>query len=107
MRFKGGRGVATSLGVFLALLPAPTVCALVLWSAALAISKRVSAASVSAAFAYPFLVAVLAPETSFRVPLLAAASLVAALILVRHVPNIRRLAAGTEPRTIGRKAGKP
>lgn len=103
VRFKGGRGVATSLGVFLAILPAPTLLAFALWAALLALSGRVSVGSIGAALAYPFLAAAFLAGRAERTPLLAVASLVAAIIVVRHLPNIRRLLAGTEPRAFGRK----
>jgi glycerol-3-phosphate acyltransferase PlsY len=106
VRFKGGRGVATSLGVFLAILPAPTLLAFGLWVVLVALSGRVSVGSIVAAIAYPFLVAAFLAGRDQKVTLLVVSSLIAALILVRHLPNIRRLLTGSEPRTFGRKAPK-
>lgn len=106
VRFKGGRGVATSLGVFLALLPVPSVLAFSLWVVLVAISRRVSVGSIGAALAYPFLAAFFLAGNPHRVALVVTASLIAALLLVRHVPNLRRLLAGTEPPTFGRKEPK-
>lgn len=107
VRFKGGRGVATSLGVFLAILPLATLLAFGVWLLVVAISKRVSVGSVSAAIAYPFLVAVLDRSSPHHALHLGAAILVAVLIVVRHIPNLKRLMAGTEPATFGAKRAKP
>lgn len=49
LRFRGGRGVATSLGVFLAIVPVPTLLAFAAWAALVAISRRVSVGSIGAA----------------------------------------------------------
>ncbi len=99
--FKGGRGVATSLGVFLAILPIPTLLAFGIWMLLLFVSRRVSVGSVGAAVAYPFLVAALTPGDSHRIATILVASLIALLIIVRHIPNIRRLLNGTEPPFLG------
>jgi acyl phosphate:glycerol-3-phosphate acyltransferase len=98
--FKGGRGVATSLGVFLAIMPVPTLLALVLWILLVSISRRVSVGSIGAAFAYPFLVYWLAHGLP-RAPVTIAAGAVATLVIARHASNIRRLLSGTEPPILG------
>ena len=105
LRFQGGRGVATSLGVFLGIVPWPTLLAFLLWAVLFAISKRVSVGSIGAATVYPVLVWFLAGAES-RVIVTAVTAAVAALVLVRHLPNIRRLLSGTEPRTISARAPK-
>lgn len=105
-RFKGGRGVATSLGVFLAVLPKPALLALAVWILLFAISRRVSVGSLGAAIAYPLLVLWLAPRGEYRGAMLVAAILVAVLVVVRHIPNIRRLASGTEAPSFGGKGAK-
>lgn len=95
LKFRdGGKGVATAAGVFLALAPAATVIALLVFVLVLCLGDRVSPGSLAAAL-------VLAPAvhlTGGPGPLTAWALLVAALILWRHRENIRRLAAGREPR---------
>lgn len=106
MRFKGGRGVATSLGVFLAILPMATLLVFGVWLLLVAISKRVSVGSVGAALAYPFLVAAFDRSSPHHALHLGAAALVAVLIVVRHIPNLKRLASGTEPATFGAKRAK-
>jgi len=106
-RFKGGRGVATSLGVFLAILPIPALLAFGVWILVFLISRRVSVGSLAAALAYPFLVAWKAPHDPYRTAYIIAGGLVGALVVIRHVPNIRRLMAGTEQATFGGKGAKP
>jgi glycerol-3-phosphate acyltransferase PlsY len=104
--FKGGRGVATSLGVFLGIVTLPTSIALGLWIILFALSRRVSVGSIGAAFAYPFLIVWLTPAGAYRTAIIAIGSLMALLILIRHVPNMKRLASGTEPALFGRGAKK-
>jgi acyl phosphate:glycerol-3-phosphate acyltransferase len=105
LRFRGGRGVATSLGVFLGIVPWPTLLAFCLWAVLFTVSKRVSVGSIGAALAYPFLVWTLTDGASRTVVTVVAAA-VAALVLVRHLPNIRRLLSGTEPPTVRAPKGE-
>ena len=105
--FKGGRGVATSLGVFLGIVPIPTLIAFLIWILLVFLSRRVSVGSIGAALAYPFLVYWLASGVP-KAPVTVAAACVALLVIARHVPNIKRLLAGTEPPILGApKEGKP
>lgn len=92
--FKGGKGVATALGVFLVLSPVAVlaafgVFALVLWK-----WRYVSLASISAACAIPFLGLL----TERSLPLFVATLLIAAVVVLRHRANIQRLREGTESR---------
>lgn len=103
--FHGGRGVATSLGVFLAIVPWPTFLAFSLWAILLAVSRRVSVGSIGTALAYPFLVFFLTSGAE-RTLVTGVAASVAGLVLVRHIPNIRRLLNGTEPPTLGGRAAR-
>lgn len=105
LRFRGGRGVATSLGVFLAVVPWPTLLAFLLWGLLLVVSKRVSVGSIVAAFVFPFLVYFLGPLQE-RALLTTVAGFVAALVILRHIPNIKRILSGTEPPTIRGSAPK-
>jgi acyl phosphate:glycerol-3-phosphate acyltransferase len=100
-RFKGGRGVATSLGVFLGIVTVPTAVVLGVWILLFALSRRVSVGSIGAALSYPFLILWLAPAGRYRTPILIIGSLVALLILIRHIPNMKRLLQGAEPPLIG------
>jgi acyl phosphate:glycerol-3-phosphate acyltransferase len=109
--FKGGKGVATSLGILLGYWPyltLPGLAGLLTWGLVLAASRYVSAASIVGAAAFPFYVATFGTWQGWptsRTALLAGFSAVmASLIIVRHRANIGRLLAGTEPK-IGQKVG--
>ena len=110
LRFKGGKGVATSFGVALGLWPYFTFCALValaVWIAVVLIWHYISLASISAAVAFPIALAlgILAVgdwHSANLWPLIVAAILIPILVIVRHRENIRRLAAGTESKVRSR-----
>lgn len=102
MRFRGGKGVATGAGVFLALEPVATVIAIALWAGLVAAFKIVSIGSLAAAAALPLLVAVLSSMGSFRNPVFYLALVVAGLIFASHRSNIGRLLQGREKR-VGRQ----
>jgi glycerol-3-phosphate acyltransferase PlsY len=101
--FRGGRGVATSLGVFLSIIPIPTLLAFGLWIALVLMTRRVSPGSIGAAFAYPFLVFLLLRGDPHRIVLCAIGGGVSLLVILRHKANIQRLLAGTEPPFLGRR----
>ncbi|MDY6913622.1 MAG: glycerol-3-phosphate 1-O-acyltransferase PlsY [Planctomycetota bacterium] len=105
LKFRGGKGVATALGVVLGIFPYFTyagLAALGLWIAVVLISRYVSLASVVAAVAFvPLFVAFNWPVGRLW-PMGLFVAAMALLILLRHRSNIRRLIAGTENK-IGRK----
>ncbi len=90
--FKGGKGVATALGIFLLLSPQSILCALALFALILWRRRYISLASISAAALVPFLVLLF--ERSL--PLFSATLLISAIVIWRHRENIDRLLAGTE-----------
>ena len=94
LRFKGGKGVATALGIFLVLSPLAVLVAFLVFAAILWKWRYVSLASISAAGLIPLLVAAL--ERSL--PLFCATLFIAAMVIVRHRANLERLRAGTESR---------
>lgn len=94
--FKGGKGIATSAGVLVALVPVPLLIILGVWLVVFALSRYVSLASISAAFTLPF-AAWLVGE-SRTVTLITAA--LAALAIYKHKANISRLINGTESRIL-------
>lgn len=97
LKFKGGKGVATGVGVFLAVAPKAVLIVLCVFAIIFAISRYVSLASICATAAFPA-VAYLFIKDSFDrrlMPFIIAAAL---LIIVKHHQNIRRLLSGTENR---------
>lgn len=105
LRFRGGKGVATTTGVFLALAPLAFVIAGGVWLVVAAITRMVSLASVALAAALPVAVVALEGEAAFRERLATTllAAVVALFVIVRHAPNLRRVAKGTEPRIGARR----
>lgn len=100
--FKGGKGIATSAGVLVALVPGPLLIILGIWIVVFALSRYVSLASISAAFALPFAARLVGKSTTI---ILVTAAL-AALAIYKHKANIQRLIKGTENR-IGAKKPLP
>jgi len=97
LRFKGGKGVATGVGVFLALAPKAVLIALGIFALVLGTSHYVSLASITASAVFPAIAYALADSKGTRslLPFMCAASL---LIIVKHHQNIRRLLSGSENR---------
>ena len=98
LRFKGGKGVATMLGILAPLLWQAAVVYALLWVGLLLILRISSVAGMIAAASAPVTAAVLGEEAIF--PMLLGFAL---LIIWKHRENIRRLLRGEEPR-VGRKA---
>lgn len=96
--FRGGKGVATAIGVFAAANPAVAGVLILVWLAMAALFRFSSLAAVTAAAAAPFVTAWLDP----RLALTAMAAVIAALLIWRHRGNLKRLIDGRESR-IGRK----
>jgi glycerol-3-phosphate acyltransferase PlsY len=96
MRFKGGKGVATSAGVFLAEAPLAVGVGLVVWLAVLAATRMVSAASIAAAAVVGVLLLLPVAHVPLEVRILGCA--ICAFVIFAHRSNIRRILAGTEPR---------
>ncbi len=92
LQFKGGKGVATGCGAFLALSPAAVALTLILFVLVAALTRYISLASILASGTFPFW-AYLCHEPTAVIAWAAAGS---ALIIARHQENIRRLIAGTE-----------
>ena len=102
--FKGGKGIATSAGVLLALMPGAVLCIAIVWFVVFKVSRYVSLASISAATALPVAVAALwSAGCGGNGPLLGFSVLISALAIWRHRTNIQRLRAGTESRFEGKK----
>jgi glycerol-3-phosphate acyltransferase PlsY len=109
IRFRGGKGVATALGVFLVLTYLyPAFAAIVIWLLVFLLFRYVSLASIIAAVSLPISYWLLSNfgsklwgETAkvWKEPrILVACLLVTLLVIIRHIPNIKRLIKGTEPK---------
>jgi glycerol-3-phosphate acyltransferase PlsY len=95
--FRGGRGVATAAGVFLVLTPAAAGIALATWALFAAAFRYVSLASIFASLSLAVAHALVDTRAfDARLPVTVFVAAVVALVILRHVPNIRRLIAGTE-----------
>ena len=96
LRFKGGKGVATYLGVLIALLPIAAGVYALVWIGLLLTIRISSVAGIAAAISAPVMAAVLSDQLLF--PMLLGFTL---LVLWKHRENIVRLKAGREPRIGG------
>ena len=92
LRFKGGKGVATALGVFLALAPLALAIAFGVFVVLVFKWRYISLGSIAAAAVMPLAVSLLGGN---RIVLLAT-TLIAVIVIVKHGGNIKRLVAGTE-----------
>lgn len=96
LRFKGGKGVATFLGVLVPLLPIAALIYAVVWVGLLVILRLSSVAGMAAAASAPVTAAIVGEQALF--PMVLGFAL---LVIWKHKENIRRLAKGEEPR-VGR-----
>ena len=94
LNFKGGRGVATGLGVHLYIMPIETLGAVTVFIFTLWVSKYVSLSSIIAAIALSIFGVFIESPFSYKYMSLG----IAVLIVCKHYENILRIAAGTEPR---------
>ena len=92
LKFKGGKGVATALGIFLYLAPLQTLIAIVLFAATVRLGGYVSLGSMSAALSLPVMIWLSNGPTD----LLLITGMIALLIVLKHQENIRRLLKGEE-----------
>jgi glycerol-3-phosphate acyltransferase PlsY len=99
LKFRGGKGVATGVGVFIAIAPWQVVLVLAIFAVTVAIWRYISLGSIVATAAFPLLVHLM-KHPPIQVVLGAAGA--AVIIIARHHANIARLLKGTE-RKLGRK----
>ena len=93
LRFKeGGKGIAVATGCFLVIAPVASIISIIAFILSVWLSNRVSLASLIASLLLPFTVWM----TTGSVPITGCAGIVAGLIIIRHIPNIKRLISGTE-----------
>lgn len=92
LRFKGGKGVATSAGVFLGLAPIPMLIGVIVFGLTVYFTRMVSAGSILAAAAMAITVLVV----PIWLPIRILTCVVAALVIYKHRTNVQRILAGTE-----------
>jgi acyl phosphate:glycerol-3-phosphate acyltransferase len=97
LRFKGGKGVATFLGILIPLFPPAALVYAIVWVGLLLIVRISSVAGIAAAVSAPVTAAILGERALF--PMLLSFAL---LVIWKHRENIRRLARGEEPRLGGK-----
>ena len=96
--FKGGKGIATSLGAMLGLMPLVGLLIFAIWGVILGLTRMISAASVICCFLLPILAIMLGAPW----PYVAVAVGMSGVAFVKHLPNLKRIRAGVEPR-VGQK----
>jgi glycerol-3-phosphate acyltransferase PlsY len=99
LKFKGGKGIATTAGVYLALAPWAVLVAFAVFILAIAVARYASVGSIAAAIALPATVWVMTPHNLF---LGLVTTALGVLAIYKHKSNIQRLRAGTESR-LGKK----
>ncbi len=98
LKFKGGKGVATSLGVLLAAVPYAGLAAFAAWIIAAAIFRISSLAALIAATIAPIVTLLIYGQEAAMI-----CAFITLLVFVRHKENIGRIVAGTEPKIGGKK----
>jgi glycerol-3-phosphate acyltransferase PlsY len=94
LKFKGGKGVATALGIFLVLSPQVVLGALIIFALVVGTTRYISLGSILAALSAPLLILML----NYPSPIFLATLFIATLVVWRHRSNIRQLLDGTENR---------
>ncbi|WP_027339180.1 glycerol-3-phosphate 1-O-acyltransferase PlsY [Halonatronum saccharophilum] len=92
LKFKGGKGVATSVGVLISLVPQVIFIIFLVWLTIILTTQYVSLASIVGAALLPVLIIIFALDAVY----LGFAILISIFVIYRHIPNIKRLLAGTE-----------
>ena len=98
LRFRGGKGVATALGVFVVIAPLVVVIALLVFAATFALTRFVSLASLVAISSIAVTILLLSLFDPLELPYAIGALLSAGLVIFAHRENIQRLWRGTEPK---------
>jgi glycerol-3-phosphate acyltransferase PlsY len=101
LKFKGGKGISTSVGALLGVCPPVAFTAAGLFILEVLTIRWVSLGSLLGAASLPFSMAYFYPHDNYRMAFAIAACIMA---FAKHIPNIKRLAAGTEPKVNLRKS---
>ncbi len=102
LRFRGGKGVGTALGIYLGISPLSSLLAILLFFIVVTKWNFVSLGSISAAAAMPILLSIFGKP----LPVFIGALVAAALICIKHMDNIHRLVKGKERKWRERKSGQ-
>ena len=102
LRFKGGKGVATSAGVLLGIAPLAFLCGLLAFALVFGLSRYVSLGSIAAAMAVPVAAWLMREPQDMTTPTVL--TLLGAIVIWRHRGNIQRLLSGNENR-VGKRCG--
>jgi glycerol-3-phosphate acyltransferase PlsY len=107
LKFKGGKGVATGLGIFIGLAPLSALFTLIVWLIVVVISRYVSLGSLTAAIALPLFIyfSRFIGRDEYNIFLLIFTILVCLLVIIMHRPNIKRLVQGKERKFSLKKNG--
>jgi glycerol-3-phosphate acyltransferase PlsY len=99
LHFKGGKGVATTFGIFLAFTPIATLCTIGIFIITITFSRYVSLASILSAIAFPIFI------YYFQCPLIYVflGIILGLFIIIRHKSNIQRILNGTENKIFAKK----
>ena len=103
LNFRGGKGVATSAGVFAGLAPLPMIAAVAVFIGVVAATRMVSAGSILGAATLALTVFIFPTDNVVR----GIACAIALLVIVRHRDNMKRILNGTENRLGGGKKAEP
>src|SRR5437870_9171159 len=104
LRFKGGKGVATSAGALFGLAPLAALVGALIWFVTFKLTRYVSVASITAAVALPIIIFVMTSlNQTHRKGLFYSSLCLAAVVVLRHRSNLVGLMRGTEPRFQNRK----
>jgi glycerol-3-phosphate acyltransferase PlsY len=104
LRFKGGKGVATSAGALFGLMPLAALVGALIWFVTFKLTRYVSVASITAAVALPMIIFVMTSlNQTHRKGLFYCSICLAAVVVLRHRSNLVGLMRGTEPRFQKRK----
>jgi glycerol-3-phosphate acyltransferase PlsY len=107
LRFKGGKGIATSAGALLPLITIPLGIAAIIWAVLFFTTRYVSVASIGAAVAIPITTGVLLKmQDNWNTPMFAFTLILATLAIWKHRSNIRKLCSGTENRFTPKSASE-
>jgi acyl phosphate:glycerol-3-phosphate acyltransferase len=99
LRFKGGKGVATSAGSLFGLMPIAVLIGAAIWIIIFQVTRYVSVASIVAAVALPIIIFIISSLNQAHAKALLYFSIcLAVVVILRHRSNLSRLARGTEPR---------